>query len=303
MSAVDLASVTKCHRPAVTFRDEFVNVSRQSPNSLRHMNTNTPILILALLAVPTLAADQPTMRYQFGGNFRLTMEQDLYPGGRTDPIADRRFDMSFEFDERGRAAATLTAVNGSYTAHGMKQILSTRHLKGQPVKLSTDGRAITLDDPGGDVDLGAVVDGGLYPSALLVDILPVLPDGPVTTGSTWETVRTVRSLEGWAWASGEMRCRHEVVSVTEKRGQSVVQVQSRGTTTTEAAEGTTGFLGEGTLTRRIDWTFNADTGHLLSLSLKQEGNGTNQLPQGAMPVRQVTRIELEGTSPSTRDRQ
>ncbi len=258
------------------------------------MNTKTPILILTLLVAPPLAADQPALRYQFPGNFQLRMEQDLYPEGYTDPIADRRFDMTFEFDDANPPAVKLAAIKGSYTAHGMKQILSTRHLEGQPVKLTNDGRAISLDDPGGDVDLGAISDRGLYPSELLIDVLPVLPDGPVTTGATWDTVRSVRSLEGWAWASGDIRCRHEVVSVAEKSGQTIVQVRSQGTTATEAAKGTTGFIGKGTLTRRIDWSFNISTGQLLSLSLQQEGNGTNQLPQGQMEVRQVTRIELEG---------
>jgi hypothetical protein len=107
-------------------------------------------------------------------------------------------------------------------------------------------------------------------------------------------VRPVRSLEGWAWASGDIRCQHEVVGVTEKGGQTIVQVRSQGTTATEAVKGTTGFVGEGTLMRRIDWSFNIDTGQLLSLSLQQEGNGTNQLPQGQVNVRQVTRIEIEG---------
>jgi hypothetical protein len=107
-------------------------------------------------------------------------------------------------------------------------------------------------------------------------------------------VRSVRSLEGWAWASGDIRCQHEVVDVTEKGGQTIVQVQSQGTTATEAVKGTTGFVGTGTLTRRSDWSFNIDTGQLLSLSLQQEGNGTNQLPQGQVKIRQVTRIEIEG---------
>ena len=100
-----------------------------------------------------------------------------------------------------------------------------------------------------------------------------------------ETVRSVRSLEGWAWASGDIRCQHEVVGVTEKGGHTIVQVRSQGTTATEAVKGTTGFVGTGTLTRRIDWSFNIDTGQLLSPSLQQEGNGTNQLPQGQMKVR------------------
>ena len=46
------------------------------------MNTKTLILILTLLVAPPLAADQPALRYQFSGNFQLSMEQEMYPGGR-----------------------------------------------------------------------------------------------------------------------------------------------------------------------------------------------------------------------------
>jgi len=72
-------------------------------------------------------------------------------------------------------------------------------------------------------------------------------------------------------------------------------VQSQGNATLVAAEGTTGFVGEGTLERRFDWTFEADSGRLLSLTLEQEGTGASQLPQGQVQVRQQTRIELRGS--------
>jgi len=223
------------------------------------------------------------------------MEQDMYPGGREEPIADRQFDMTFEFVEGEEVAATLSAIKATYTAHGMNQILSTRHLVGQPVALTTDGRSIGLDDPGGDIDLGFVTDGGLHPSSLLVDILPVLPDELASIGLSWETTRPVRSLEGWAWAEGVMLYSNEVTDITQSGGHTVVHVQSQGNATLVAAEGTTGFVGEGTLERRFDWTFDADSGRLLSLTLEQEGTGASQLPQGQVQVRQQTRIELRGS--------
>jgi len=223
------------------------------------------------------------------------MEQDMYPGGREEAIADRQFDMTFEFAEGEEVAATLAAIKATYTAHGMNQILSARHLVGQPVALTTDGRSIGLDDPGGDIDLGPVTDGGLHPSSLLVDVLPVLPDEAVTKGLSWETTRPVRSLEGWAWAEGTMLYSNEVTDIKQSKGRTVVHVRSQGKTLIAAAEGTTGFVGEGTLERQFKWTFDADSGRLLSLSLKQEGRGINQLPQGQVLVRQITRIKLRGS--------
>ena len=60
------------------------------------------------------------------------------------------------------------------------------------------------------------------------------------------------------------------------------------------APGTTGFVGEGSLQRNMTWTFNADSGQLLILSLEQQSSGTNQLPQGQVQLRQAVRMELSG---------
>jgi len=284
----------------VTFRDIRVNVVRQRRLNLRRMKTTISVLLLTLLGANLLAADQHLLRYQPSGTLQLRMEQDMYPGGRTEPIADRRFDMTFEITEGGNAnerRAKLAAIKGTYSAHGMNQILSTRHLVGQQVSIGTDGQTISLDDPGGDIDLGFVTDGGLHPSAVLVDVLPVLPDEPVSAGTTWQTQQPVRSLEGWAWADGDMLYTHEVTEIADDDGRTVVHVRSKGDTATSAAAGTAGFVGEGNIERRIEWTFDAEAGQLLSLSLEQEGTGTNQLPQGQVDVRQVTRVELGATSP------
>ena len=84
-----------------------------------------------------------------------------------------------------------------------------------------------MDNPGGDIDLGQITDGGLHPSTLLVDVLPVLPDAPVSKGMSWEVTRPVRSLEGWAWAGGTMKYSNEVVDITQSGGHSIVHVQVR----------------------------------------------------------------------------
>ena len=256
------------------------------------MNTKTLIPLLTLLMALPAAADQPSLRYSLAGTLELEMKQDMYPGGQKKPIADRRFDMTFEFADG--EAAELSAIKASYTAHGMKQRLSTRHLVGQPAVLTNDGRSVKLEDPGGDIDLGAITDGGLHPWSVLVDVLPVLPDEAVSSGMIWETTRPVRSLEGWAWAEGTMVYSNEITDITQSAGRTVVHVKSKGKTSLVAAQGTTGFVGEGTLERKFEWTFDADSGRLLSLSLNQEGTGINQLPQGQVQVRQITRIELRG---------
>jgi len=261
------------------------------------MKTITSIVLLTLLGTNLVAADQPTLRYKLAGEMQLNMEQDIYPGGRTEPLAGRNFTMTYAFLDApndGELLAELTAIKGSYNAHGMNQRLSASHLAGETVLLESDGYSITLKEPGGGIGLGTITDGDLHPSALLVDVLPALPDEGVTPGMTWETDRTVHSLEGWAWAGGDIRYHHEVVEINGDDGHTIVHVQSHGETTLQAATGQKGFLGEGTLVRTFVWTFDADNGRILSLSLEQEGTGTNQLPQGEIPVRQVTRLELQG---------
>lgn len=259
------------------------------------MKTTTLIPLITLLVALPVAADQATLRYQITGDMQLSMEQDIYPGGRTEPLAGRNFTMTFAIPDApadGELRGELIAIKGSYNAHGMNQRLSASHLAGDQISLESDGRSISFVEPGGDIDLGPITDGGLYPSSLLVDVLPALPEESVSPGMTWD--RTIRSLEGWAWATGDIRYRHEVTAITSDSGHAVVHVRSHGETTLQAATGQKGFLGNGTIVRTFDWTFDGDSGQLLSLSLEQEGTGTNQLPQGEVSVRQITRIELHG---------
>jgi hypothetical protein len=275
-----------------------VNGKRQLRLNLRGMKTTTSILLLILLAVTCVAADQSTMRYNPSGELQLTMEQDIYPGGRSEPLAGRKFEMTITLSDaasEGSLHAELTAIKGNYNAHGMNQRLSVGHLAGQQVTLANDGLSISLEDPGPGLGLGPITDGDLYPLEILVDVLPTLPDEPVAPGMSWETQQAVRSLEGWAWAGGDMRYQHEVTGISDQDGHEVVHVRSHGQTTVTAAKGTQGFLGDGTLERRIEWSFSADTGKLLSLSMEQEGQGMNELPQGQVEVRQVTRVELHRT--------
>jgi hypothetical protein len=282
---------------AVTFGYECVNFARQWRDNLRCMKTTILIPILILLVALPVAADQPTLRYKLAGELQLTMEQEIYPGGRTEPLAGRNFEMTFEFLDTPNAdgpQTKLTNIKGSYNAHGMNQRLSTSHLAGEQIFLASDGRSIRLLESGGDIFLGAITDGGLHPAELLVDVLPTLPEEAVSPGMTWDTERSIHSLEGWAWAGGEIRYHSEITEISGENGHSVVHVRSRGEATIHAPAGNEGFIGEGSLVRTLEWSFQADSGQLLSLSLEQEGTGTNQLPQGEIGVRQITRVELHG---------
>lgn len=299
MSSSDDRTVTKCHRAGVTFRDTCVNGERQLRLKLQGMKTTTSILLLILLAVTCVAADQSTMRYQLTGELQLTMEQDIYPGGLSEPLAGRKFEMTIALGDaasEGSLHAELIAIKGNYNAHGMNQRLAVGHLAGQQVTLTNGGLSISLDEPGAGLGLGPMTDGDLYPLAILVDVLPALSEEPVALGMSWESEQAVRSLEGWAWAGGDMRYQHEVMGISDQDGHEVVHVRSHGQTTVTAAEGTQGFLGDGTLERRLEWSFSADTGQMLSLSMEQEGQGMNELPQGEVEVRQVTRVELHSIS-------
>ncbi len=265
------------------------------------MKTKTEILILALLAASPVAANESTLRYDLSGEMQLTMEQEIYAGGRTEAIAGRSFSMTFGINSAegiDDLSVELNAIRGSYTAHGMNQRLPASHLVGNEFKLVGDGRSYRTTEPDAEkppaeVGLGQITDGGLRPSELLAELLPMLPETPATVGTTWDTERTIRSLEGWAWAGGALNRHHEVSQIDYSNGRTVVSVQTHGTAIISAAKGNSGFVGEGSLEQTVDWTFDASNGQLLSLSIEQEASGgASQLPQGAVPVRQITRYEL-----------
>ncbi len=258
------------------------------------MKTTTLILNLVLLAELAFAVVQPTLRYDLSGEMQLRMEQEIFVGSRSEAIASRDFSMTFELvgaDDNEDLLVKLASIRGNYTAHGMNQRLPTSHLTGGEFRLLGDGRSFKSQEGGGGVNLGTITDGGLRPSELLAGLLPALPDGPVSVGTTWNTDRSIVSLEGWAWAGGEMQRHHEVIDIQLSNGRTVIYVKTCGETVIEAADGHEGFLGLGTLAQNIDWTFDADSGQLLSLSIKQEASGTNQLPEGEIAIRQIARDE------------
>jgi hypothetical protein len=259
------------------------------------MKTKTLILNLALLAALPVAANETTLQYHLSGEMQLSMKQDIYVEARSEAIGERDFSITFgmvDAGDDGELLVTLASISASYTGHGMKQRLPASHLNGEEFRLVGDGRSFKSQKGGGEVPLGTITDGGLRPSELLAGLLPALPDGPVFVGTTWNSARNIVSLEGWAWAGGEMQHHHEVTDIQSSDGRTVVTVRTSGETQIEAADGHEGFVGLGTLTQRIDWTFDADNGQLLSLIDAREASGTNQLPQGEIPVHQISRYEL-----------
>ena len=259
------------------------------------MKTTTLILNLVLLAELAFAAVQPTLRYDLSGELELSMKQVIFVDSRSEAIASRSFSMTFDMaaaEDNEELLVKLVSIGGNYEAHGMKQRLPTSHILGEEFRLLGDGRSFKSNEGGGEVPLGTITDGGLRPSELLAGLLPELPDGPVSVGTTWNTDSTIVSLEGWAWAGGEIQHHHEVTDIRQLDGRNVVTVKTLGEAEIRAADGHKGFLGVGKLAQSIDWNFDADSGQLLSLSVEREASGKNRLPQGRIPFRQVARYEL-----------
>ena len=263
------------------------------------MNTKSLAVLLALFAGPTTFADEATLRYHLTGGLQLEMEQEIFVASREDAVAGRIFSMDFaigEVGETGEQPVELTKLRASYTAHGMNQRLPASHLLGTSFALSGDERLLTAEGTNGEINLGQVTDGGLVPGRLLAGFLPVLPAESLSMGSTWVSEQAIETLEGWSWAGGDILFENEVTAMSESDGALIVTVQSIGRATLHAAEGREGFVGEGELERSVEWSFDATTGMLLNYSLMQESSGTSQLPQGEVPVRQFTRVELQEES-------
>jgi len=259
------------------------------------MKTTKLILNLVLLLALPVAADNSTLRYTLSGELELSLEQEIYAGDGKKAIAGRYFGMTFGFRESMdmKTPVELMAIRANYNAHGMKQRLPAAHLAGKSFALDGDGRSFESNEIGPEVNVGQITDGNFLPAEALVQLLPILPEGPIDVGSVWETTRSIRSLEGWSWAGGELSRRHEVTDIDESNGTRIISVASRGEATLSAAEGHEGYGGEGKLQQSIEWSFDAANGQLLSLKGEQEvDGGTSHVPQGDVPVRQITRFDI-----------
>jgi hypothetical protein len=224
----------------------------------------------------------------------LTMTQDI---AVKEPVASRA--MSFDVTLATDAATADTnlvveTAMATFTAHGMEQRLSTRHLAGSsiPLVISQDGRMLTEIEPANApiIDLGPPVTGGFSVAGLLMGVLPQLPDQPVEVGTSWRTERGIRSIEGWAWSTGQLESNHRVTAIETRGGRIIVTVETEAEGVLQSAEGDRPYSGR--LERSVFWTFDVTGGRVLSISMEQETDGMITLPQGEMPLHQRTKVEL-----------
>jgi hypothetical protein len=270
-------------------------------NTKANYLTTTLVLATALLTTNYLAAKSESgedlyLRYGDGSSkASLSVNQDITAGGHAS-IAERTFQLDFEMQGAGGALMfNINKAKGSYTAHDMTQRLPASGLKGQSFSLLklNDGRTLQRTDSDKKLEIGLGQMVGLnYPVGLaLVDILPVLPEGPVGVGSTWMSKRDTRSLEGWAWAAGSLSSEHAVTAIEQLDGHSIVSVTSTAKAQITDIESGVDYSGDGVLSRTSHWRFDATDGKLLSVSMQQSTTGRNTLPQGTMEVKQLTSVE------------
>jgi len=262
------------------------------------MKTKTMYLtstsIFALLLASPLTADETNMRYrEQAGSYQLEVDHQILAGADYSHPAERTFSMALDMQMADQAVTTtLNEISGSYTAHEMTQRLSTKHLKGKSLELTSaeDGRALAQnareDDP--RIGLGATTPQGYPISMALSDMLPVLPASAVETGSNWTTEGELNSLVGWGWINGKLVSRHTVTGINEENGNTLVNVES----TAEATISDPIEDGKYSLTRSTNWQFNATKGQLVSLSMNEDAWAVSKLPQGNVPVHQVTTATL-----------
>lgn len=256
--------------------------------------TASPLVYSDSAALST--TDSLALRYaEPGGNATLSVIQDI-SAGEHDTSAGRVFSFELELNNKpGEIAVKVNKAKASYTAHEMTQRLPTTTVVGQSFTLTTDndGRTVKQPDQAQDLEIGVgQIIGGDYPVGLaMADILPALPEGPVSIGSAWSTTKSTRSLEGWAWASGELNSQHSVTAIDEVNGHSIVSITSTAQTRLSQSGDGLVYSGDGELKRTSNWRFDATDGRLLSLSMEQNTSGINTLPQGEVGVRQSTKVE------------
>jgi hypothetical protein len=262
------------------------------------MKNLTLVLTTTLIAASAVLADDgQRVRYRNpSGQLSLTVSHSI-DVEQAKPVATRNFAFDLALatsDDASAVTVTIDKASGSYTAHGMKEQLGTRHLVGQsfPIAIGDGGRRLETAGTDGDpiIDLGPMIPDGFSIAALLVDTLPVLPEEEFAVGAAWTTERPVRSLEGWAWGMGRLTSRHTVTAVDQRDGHTIVSVETEGDATLSPVEGQRSY--EGKMTRTLRWTFDATDGRMLRVSLEQESDGVCELPQGDIPIVQHTRIEL-----------
>jgi hypothetical protein len=280
---------------------------------------------LAATINPSAASgeEQVLLRYQpSAAQLSLSIESEIMAGEKEQPVAGRTFSMQYETSaEAGPETLSykLADARVSYTAHGMNQRLGTNHLLGREfgLEITDQGRGLHLNghhnsehEHGGhghsahdhnaqeneaqgiELDLGPVTDHGYGLDQALAALLPQLPEESVGIGSAWKTQQDTLTLVGWSWAQGQLQCEHEVVNLSQAGDHLLASIHSECSTTLAAIEGSDQYSGDGKLSRKTQWQFDATEGRLVSLAGQQESNGFSALPQGNVQIRQFSTISL-----------
>jgi hypothetical protein len=249
-------------------------------------------LFTVLAAVPAASDEGVRIRYTDPtSRLELRVEQDISVEGHPS-IASRSlfFDLDLIQAEPSGIGVTIERAGGTYTAHGMDSRLSGRHLAGKTFTLSLGAEGEQVLSGGSPVlFVGPPVARGVPVAETFAETLPVLPRKPVIEGSTWTTQQPVHSLEGWSWGTGVLSGRHRVTSIRHRGGRRLVTVESTAEAELQPIEGS-GFTG--TIERSFNWTFDATSGRLVSLSMTQESTGISPVQQGDVRVNQVTTVKL-----------
>ena len=258
-----------------------------------------PVLVLMamLLAAGTSHSDEGArLVYRDpSGRLALTVSQamEVHASQTVEAARELSFALTLASAPAG-ITVTIDEAKASAEAHGMNQRLNTRHLTGKTLTLSIadGGRRLAVgSDSALAIDLGPMVDGGGYSLAgLLADILPVLPDKPVARGDTWSTETPLRSIEGWAWASGTLASRHRVTAIEKQGAATLVTVETEATSSLAPIEGQRTYRGE--LKRKLRWTFDATAGRVTALTLEQDSDGVSDLMDKDSKIHQHTKIVL-----------
>ncbi len=260
--------------------------------------------LMLVLATTILAAgtahpgDSTQAQYRDpSGRISVTVDHVIYVGSHAEPIATRdfSFDLTQEVDRKAaKVKITIDRAVGNYSAHGQSQRLGTRQVKGQSFMMSIGDGGQQLEQSDASkaplIDLGPPVEGGFSIAGLLADTLPVLPKEALAVGTTWNTERPVRSLEGWAWGNGSLASRHRVTAIDRNGDHTVIRVVTEAEAHLGPLDKERAFTGD--LKRTLRWTFDVTDGRLLTMSMEQEAKGSCPLPQGEVDYVQKTRVEL-----------
>ncbi len=255
-----------------------------------------------LVALPS-AADEPVqLRYlDIKGQASLSITHEITAGDEANIHAGRRFLMAFEFNtdpDLKTVTITIGKIQGSSTAHEMTQRLSTNHLEGHSFNFLMNDHLSLQQIKTQEhfaIDLGRAVEGGFPINQTLYDLFPALPTEPVNVGSSWTDQRTVRSLEGWAWATGSVTSQHKVTAIQQLNAHTIISVTTHSNAKLESMDDMPEYSFDGDLQQTRDWKFDATGGRLLALSMQQNTKGINAFPQAKLQLQQLTEVAFSST--------